>query len=173
VVTESEDIGWRCHRSEGTVVRFRASVLLVILAVLLAGCGGGAERLSKAEFIERWDSICRSFNDRRDTVLEDLPAEPTVENLPRFADPLRELARLAREGIAELQEVQPPVADQAVIDGILADVEEGAASVEDAADAAESGDMEAFVAAAQNLADSNQRVEQADADYGFKECGEG
>jgi hypothetical protein len=150
-------------------MRFRASILLVILV----GCGGGAERLSKAEFIERWDSICRTYNDRRDAILEDLPAEPTVENLPQFADPLRELARLAREGIAKLEQVQPPVADQAVIDGILADVEESVGSVEDAADAAESGELEAFVAAAQSLAESNQRVEQADADYGFQECGKG
>jgi hypothetical protein len=154
------------------LVRFRTPILLVALAILLAGCGGGAEQLSKAEFIERWDSICQTLNDRRDTILEDLPAEPNVENLPHFADPLRELARVAREGIAELKEVQPPESDQAVIDGILADVEENAGSLEDAAAAAESGDLEAFVAAAQSLAESNQRVKQADADYGFQECGQ-
>jgi hypothetical protein len=150
---------------------FRASIVLVALAVL-AGCGGGAERLSKAEFIERWDSICQTYNDRRDTILEDLPAEPTAENLPQFAEVLRELAPLVREGIAELKKVQPPEADQAVIDAILADVEESADRVDDAADAAESSDLEALVAAAQSLADSNERVERAAEDYGFHECGQ-
>jgi hypothetical protein len=159
-------------RGEAILVRVRASILLVALAMLLGGCGGGTERLSKAEFIERWDSICRTYNDRRDTILEDLPAEPTVENLPQFADALRELAPVVREGIAELKEVHPPEADQAVIDGILADVEENADRLEDAADVAESGDLEAFIAAAQSLTDSNQQVEQAVADYGFQECGQ-
>jgi hypothetical protein len=149
----------------------RASIALVALAVL-AGCGGGAERLSKAEFIERWDSICQTYNDRQDTILEDLPAEPTVENLPKFAEVLRELAPLVREGIAELKEVQPPEAGQAVIDAILADLEESADRVDDAADAAESRDLEALVAAAQSLADSNERVERAVEDYGFQECGQ-
>jgi hypothetical protein len=151
---------------------FRASIVLMALAVVLAGCGGGAERLSKAEFIERWDSICQTYNDRRDTLLEDLPAEPTVENLPQFAEVLRELAPVVREAIAELKEVQPPEADQAVIDAILADVEENADRVDEAADAAESGDLEALVAAAQSLADSNERVERAVEDYGFHECGQ-
>lgn len=153
------------------LVRFRASILLVALGVLLAGCGGGSEQPSKAEFIEQWDSICHTYNDRQETILEDLPAEPSVENLPQFADVLRELAPVVREGIAELRKVQPPEADQAVIDAILADVEESADRLDDAADAAESGDLEAVVAAAQSLADSNQRVEQAAADYGFQECG--
>jgi hypothetical protein len=153
------------------LVRFRASILLVALAVLLAGCGEGAETLSKAEFIEQWDSICHTYNDRRDTILEDLPAEPTVENLPQFADILRKLAPVVREGIAELKKVRPPEADQAVVDGILADVEESADRLDDAADAAESGDLETFVAAAQSLAESNQRVKRAVADYGLQECG--
>jgi hypothetical protein len=153
------------------LVRFRASILLVALAVLLAGCGEGAERLSKAEFIEQWDSICHTYNDRRDRILEDLPAEPTVENLPQFADVLRKLAPVVREGIAELKKVRPPEADQAVVESILADVEESADRLDDAADAAESGDLETFVAAAQSLAESNQRVKRAVADYGLQECG--
>jgi hypothetical protein len=153
-------------------LRFRASILLVVLAVLLSGCGGGVDRLSKAEFIERWDSICETYNDRRDTILEGLPAQPTVENLPQFADALRELVPVVREGIAKLREVQPPEADQAVVDGILADVEENATKLEDAADAAESGDLRAFITSAQSLTDSNQQVEQALADYGFQECGQ-
>jgi hypothetical protein len=159
-------------RKGALLVRIRASILLIAIGLLLAACGGGAERLSKQEFIERWDSICQTYNDRRDTILEDLPAEPTVENLPQFADVLRELAPVVREGIAKLRDVQPPEADQAVIDAILADVEESADRLDDAADAAESGDLEAVVAAAQSLADSNQRVERAAAEYGFQECGQ-
>ena len=76
-----------------------------------------------------------------------------------------------REGIAELKTVNPPEADQAIIDGILADVEENADELEGASAVAESGDLDGFVAAAESLAASNQRVEQALANYGFQECG--
>jgi len=77
------------------------SVLLLALALGVAGCGGENERLSRAEFVDRATAICARAEER---IGE--PAEPrSVDELATYA---REARAITEEGVGDLRELEPP-----------------------------------------------------------------
>jgi len=84
-------------------MRFGFSPLcaLTICALLLAGCGGGDERLSRAEFVEGATAICDSVDQRVEALGEPQSLEE-VETLGQ------ELGEILDEGLGELRELEPP-----------------------------------------------------------------
>jgi hypothetical protein len=87
---------------------FAASALL--LAVLVAGCGGGgSSRLSRADYAKQADAICLKYNAKLNAV-----AQPKSQaELAAFVDKAVPLVSDASDRLAELK---PPQDEQSIAD---------------------------------------------------------
>ena len=139
--------------------------LLALAAV--AGCGGGdgGDRLSRAEFVSRADTICRQYEAKLDAL-----GQPTnVEELRSFADKALPIAKDGREALGELN---PPEDLEDTYDAWLDQGDEAIEIVERLRDAADDGDQAEIQRIAQKAervdAESNRLAEQ----LGFEQCGE-
>ena len=77
------------------------SVVILALALVAAACGGGGDRLSEGEFRERANAVCADYEQQIDALSE--PTSP--EEVERFA---ARATQLARSGVGELRELEPP-----------------------------------------------------------------
>lgn len=73
------------------------------LVMVIAGCGGGGERLSSAGYVRRANAICVRAN--RAVALVDVPALPGGE---RAALALTQIVRIERDAISDLRGLRPP-----------------------------------------------------------------
>jgi hypothetical protein len=87
-----------CHRA----------VPAVIVAVLVAGCGGSSAP-SRADYGKDVDKICKTLEDRVDAIQRDAPS--TTKALVAYAD---QLARTLDDGVRELKAVERPDGDDGV-----------------------------------------------------------
>jgi hypothetical protein len=112
------------------------TVVLLLLTPLLAGCGSGSsstsdsEPLTKAEFVDQANAICRSANEERKQGTEDLeaggqsnPSGETTEGVEALVDPIVTMTE-------ELAELAPPKGDSARAKAIVASFLEGVAKLE-------------------------------------------
>jgi hypothetical protein len=143
---------------------------LVALAVL-AACGGGAKRLSKEDFIKTWDAICKTSNAQSDKIGQGLPDQPTQENLSQYADALSQGITILKKEVSDLRKFRPPEADQDTIDGILSNIDQAIAKLEEGQQAAASGDLAGFNSAIQEATPIVNAANDAANAYGFQECG--
>ncbi len=114
----------------------RGAVLLLGVALVATGCaGGGDERLSRAEFVDRATAICA----RAEARIGGLAEPETVVELAEYA---REARAITEDGVADLQELEPPEPLEAGFDrylgsadeviGLLGQLEEAAAAGDEA-----------------------------------------
>ena len=75
--------------------------LALLITGLVAGCGGGSGRLSKAEYAKRADAICTKYNAK----LKALARPTSISALPDYVD---KALPLARKGDEELRALKPP-----------------------------------------------------------------
>jgi hypothetical protein len=103
----------------------RNSTRFAVAAVLMnglfaAGCGGGDDdSLSRAEFVQQADAICRKAHDRFDKAFQQAfpDGEPTQTQLKEFA--ATTLVPGVQGEIDDVGELEPPAADQDQVDAIL------------------------------------------------------
>lgn len=117
------------------------SALALLSALLLAGCGGGGDRLSRAEFVEQATAICDSFDQRVDALAEPQSLEE-IETLGQ------ELGEILDEGLAELRELEPPEELEEPYDRYLASGDEVADQLDELVEAAADGNQAAVGRAA-------------------------
>src|ERR1051325_7728441 len=79
----------------------RRFALVLLIVGLLAGCGGGSGRLSKAEYAKRADAICTKYNAK----LKALARPVGIGDLPAYVD---KALPLARKGDDELRALKAP-----------------------------------------------------------------
>ena len=147
----------------------RAVTVLVALGLAsLGACGddddGGAEALTKAEFIDRGDDICRAAAEDG----EDLDApESTTEDLSRY---LTEAQELLTDAAADFEALQPPADGEEVQRLYLAALRDTVDLLGDAKAAAEDGDLQTALGIVQ---DSDPQAEARGPlqTYGFEVCG--
>jgi len=105
----------------------RALVLLVaagtiVLALAIGGCGGAESRLTKAQFINRGDAICKQAGQEQVELASHHPGEVVSGNFAAvtavFVPPMeRELRRL--------KALSPPEADEGRVRALLGKIEAG------------------------------------------------
>jgi hypothetical protein len=141
------------------------------LAVALAGCGGNAETLSKAEVIQRASGICLA-QEKKVRALPQLTSEnPFAESAPAGD---REKARrfLAVYGDAlesvrtQLGELALPAEDREQLEGFIEDLGPTVAKLREAEQAAAQGDPRALTLANQAFGLFEEASKQTAA-YGF------
>jgi hypothetical protein len=104
--------------------------LMVVGAVLIAGCGGGGEETAeatptptKAEFIRKADSLCKEAREK--IVNRTLPQLAKLDNEPKAAEELESrlvpslLVPTLEDEAAALQALGAPAGDEAKIEKIL------------------------------------------------------
>jgi hypothetical protein len=82
-------------------------LLLLAVAVpafVAAGCGGGSDRLTKAEFVTRADAICAKYERRVRAAMRGVPAGDSAQ----LATAIERVLPVIREGNDELRALSPP-----------------------------------------------------------------
>jgi hypothetical protein len=87
-----------CHRA----------VVAVIVAALVAGCGGSSAP-SRASYGKDVDKVCATLEDRVTAIQRDAPSTP--DELVAYAD---QLARALDDGVRKLKAVERPEGDDGV-----------------------------------------------------------
>src|SRR5712691_8066416 len=87
----------------------RRVLALFAAGLLLAGCGSGGSRLSRADYAAREDAICSRYAKR----IAALGQPKDLTELSKFAS--RAVA-IARRAIDDARKLQPPKAEQAAVD---------------------------------------------------------
>jgi hypothetical protein len=87
-------------------------VAVTVVLLALAGCGGGGDRLSRAEFVEQATAICDSVDERIAAVGEPQSLEE-IETLGR------EVREILDDGLGDLRALRPPEDLEASFDRYL------------------------------------------------------
>lgn len=148
------------------------TIAMAVALVAVAGCGSdddnGSEEtqatLTKVEFIERGDAICKKAEERSEPEAEDF-AEENGFDLEKATDEELEEAIAAvlvpalNQQAEEIDALGAPEGDEGQIDAIVVALEEGTAEVED---------DPGLVLEGEPLKEASQLAR----DYGFEACGE-
>lgn len=143
---------------------------LIASALVAAGCGSD-DSLTKAEFIQQGDVICRKFDAKRTTELEKFALKIARADKPitpqQKVDQVKNvLAPSIRSGIEELRELDPPSDEADQIDAILTGAEKAMDEMEEEAEAqAKSGKKTLGT-----FRDPFTKTAQEAKTYGFKTC---
>lgn len=147
------------------------------LAAAAAGCGGGGERLSKAELVQRADAICGKYEARFESVA--VPeGDPTAPDAPRrllrqAAEAGPAIARIERQQVGELRGLEPPEELAERWDTALDGLETRADQLDAVGRSAGAGDREGLARAFAAADQAGTRADQAVRGFGFRRCGSG
>ena len=159
----------------------RATALIPLLLVLVAGCGDDddtatgatAEPLTKAEYIAQADAICEDF--RSKTLPLDKESDRAANNLnfARAARAQRETMEILAEGYQRIDALQAPPGDDNAISEIAGARNQFLVLEERYIDALEAGDGPRIETLAGEIDSATERRDAILTAYGFKVCGQG
>jgi hypothetical protein len=142
----------------------RRLLVLVVLAGLLAACGGGGSaRLGRQEYAKRADALC----DRYAAQLRGLGQPKTFPELARFTD---KAAPLAQRLIDETTKLRPPEDEQALVDRWNAENQKIVDAIEALGAAARKNDQKAAKAALDAGDAANTRSNALGRQLGMSAC---
>jgi hypothetical protein len=144
----------------------RRVALAVAVAGLVAGCGGGSGRLSKAEYGKRADAICTKYNAK----LKALARPTSISALPDYVD---KALPLARKGDDELRALKPPKDEEQMAKEWLDQNDSVVGSMERLRDAAKKSDRAGIQTALNEATSSNQTANRLARRLGLRVCAQG
>lgn len=148
-----------------------ALAVLVALAALVAGCGGGDDTtdeatvtLTKTEFIKQGDAICKEANEENEAEAEEYAEENGFTLEKASKDELEEavadvLVPSLEKQAEELDALGAPEGDEETVEAIVTALEDSTAEIED---------DPGLIFSGKSLEKANKLAEN----YGFKVCGE-
>lgn len=148
-----------------------AAAAAFVLAMLVAGCGGGDETtgdetvtLTKAEFIKQGDAICRETTDQSEEEAEEFAEENGFTLEKASEEQLEEavgevLVSTLNRQAEELNALGAPEGDEEQVEEIIVSLEGATDEIEDDPGLIFKGEV---------LKEPSELAE----DYGFKVCGE-
>jgi len=138
--------------------------------------GTSGEPLTKSEFIAQADEICKTIKEEDASVEARFgqisEKAKSASEFKELADVLRELIAYSAKGIKQIQELEPPAADQATINIYVGAVNSRVSTGKEFADALEAGEQEQVNSLSKKGNDISSEVEQMAKTYGFKVCGD-
>ena len=60
----------------------RISLVVVVMTVSTAACGGGYKGLSKPDFVAKSDGVCKSYESQLGSLISHVPGNPTLRRDP-------------------------------------------------------------------------------------------
>jgi hypothetical protein len=136
---------------------------VVAAGLLLAACGGGGG-LSKADYVQQANAVCRQAA-ARIAALD--VARSEVEDLPRVAG---EVVAVQRTALDKLKAIKAPKEDRTEIAKWIALVDQTIDQAEVSAQSQRSGDITRAIAANTNGAALDRRADQLARSYGLTRC---
>lgn len=134
------------------------------LLVGLAGCGGGGgDRLSKEDFQQQANAVCKKY----DAKIKALGQPTSPADIPEFVE---KGIPVIQQGIAELRALRPPEELQADYDRMLDETEKAIPAARKLADAAEKQDAAAVQEAIKAGNDADQASDRLATKLGLSEC---
>lgn len=170
-------------------MRHRVVAALLAAMLLLAACGGDDDdsgsdaggqdgTVTKAEYIARADTFCKTANARAKEVNE--RAQEAARGVTGAKAQLKAIApifdeglQVQRESLEEFKKIEYPPADRAVIERLFAEGDRLTDLVEQLGEAAEAQDVARFRAVSRQQDEIRARTRVIQREYGFKECGSG
>jgi hypothetical protein len=143
-----------------------AGTAALLLALVVAGCGGGGSRLSKEDYAKQADTICSKYNRK----IQALGPPTSLAEIGGFAD--KALA-LTRKGNGELRDLKAPKSEEQTAKEWLAQNELVANAVADLRDAAKKNDRAAIQAALRRGQAANKTANGLARDLGLRVCARG
>jgi hypothetical protein len=144
------------------------AVVLGVLVVLAAGCGGGKKtpQLTKAQYAAALDKLCSSANNQ-------VAALGLTTSMQTWKQNGQKAAKIADQTVKGFEALTPPdsLADSAAkYEKASEDI---AAAVRDAADAAKNGDVKKFDDAISRQQNAGTQARTEASDIGAKTCSGG
>lgn len=145
---------------------------LLVLLLMLAGCGGGTQALTRSEAIARADAICA----RTDAQATKASAGVTVPDTPdgprqAFIRTARVALPIAERGLAQLRALRPPSAIAGDWNRFLTDVQKENAAGHALLRDAQSQNTVSAAETQQALQAIQVDLEAASTEVGFNVCG--
>jgi hypothetical protein len=140
-----------------------ASALVGAALLLAAGCGGGEERLSTAEFQERVNAICTKYDKRVDAI----GAPSSVEEIPAY---VAKVLPIVEREVDEMKTVEPPEDDQETFDAMIGEAEKALEAGRDLSDAADENDQAAIEEALNEGNAASDRADEHARELGLTDC---
>jgi hypothetical protein len=137
--------------------------LVGALVLLAAGCGGGEDRLSTAEFQERVNGICAKYDKQVDAV----GTPSSVEEIPAY---VAKVLPLVEREVDEMKAVEPPEDDQETFDAMIGEAEKALEAGRDLSDAAEETDQAAIEQALNEGNAASDRADEHARELGLTDC---
>ena len=124
----------------------------------------------KKAYIKKADAVCREGNEEF-SVIEQRYLKSFPPPLEVWAEFLPAIVEIGRPQLAELEAIDPPAADKAKIDDLLARQKELIDQFEQAGETAAAGDEEAFQEQSRRMFSAGDELDAELRAYGFQECG--
>ncbi|MCB0858725.1 MAG: hypothetical protein KDB57_11495 [Solirubrobacterales bacterium] len=154
--------------------RLAAVVGTVLGIIVLAGCGGSDEEdLTRTDYIADADAICAQYGTESADLERQFNQALLESDLESAAQSFEDQASEVTAMLDQLEELTPPVADQATVDQIIALGRQRVETAQDAADAIASGDKDAMIAAGKEGSVLAGEYYQLADGFGFETCGSG
>jgi hypothetical protein len=142
----------------------RAALLVLALALVAAGCGGGKGKpLTKEDYASKADAICGKYNQQT----KGLPNPKNLSDLANVAD--QTLAILGRS-ISDLDKLEPPASEKALSDQWLTQVKNLRDDLQKISDQAKAGDKQGMLAVVPKAQDDNAKSNQLATQLGMSVC---
>lgn len=141
--------------------------VIVLIAVVLAGCSGGSSepevRLTADEWTRQADRICAEYEGRLDRLAD----AGDLEDLARMA---AEAEPIAEEGLEALRRLEPPEELEEPVEAWLARNAENVRAIGELREAAEAGDETRVQELASAAADNEGEADRLAAELGLDDC---
>ena len=144
----------------------RRGLLVLAVAVLAAGCGGGEKRLSREDYSKQADAICTKYNAK----IKALGQPGSIRALPGYVD--RALP-IARKGTDELRRLKPPKDEEKTAKEWLDQNDSVVAAMERLRDAAKHADRTGVQSALTDASSANRASNRFARQLGLRVCAQG
>ena len=146
-------------------MRGLVAVLVGVLVLLAAGCGGGGSdtRLSREEFESQANAICAKYQKQ----LHAIGTPSSVEEIPDLVE--QALAILNKE-VAEIAALSPPADMQTEFDAMIEASNNTKAAANDLSQAAKDGDQAAVQKALDEGNAASKKADQIATQLGLDSC---
>jgi putative heme degradation protein len=135
---------------------------LLAAGLLAAGCGGGDDNLTKAEFTNQADAICKKGNQEIDKAAKQVFTSKQAPSKAQFEKLVNDtLIPNTQSQIDQIRDLNPPSADEDQVNALL----------EEAQSALDEVKQDPTVL--QSNKDPFKKANQLANDYGLKACGNG
>lgn len=140
------------------------AALIALVAVLLAGCGGGKGKpLSKEEYASKADAICAKYNQQTKA----LASPQNLSDLAKLAD---KTLPILGNAIRDISKLTPPASEKALSDQWLTQVRNLEDDLREIRDKAKAGDTQGVQAVAPKATEHNAQSNQLATQLGMSVC---